>query len=65
MIPFMEDYQAFTGDLDLWCTAEVSLLRYSAYAGHLPYAQEFLSMLAGDAEEHAILLYNYFLFITG
>eukprot|EP01029_Cantina_marsupialis_P017745 TRINITY_DN39_c0_g3_i3.p1 TRINITY_DN39_c0_g3~~TRINITY_DN39_c0_g3_i3.p1 ORF type:complete len:592 (+),score=185.44 TRINITY_DN39_c0_g3_i3:482-2257(+) len=46
LIPFIEDWNAFGGDLDLWCTS-----------------QEFLDLLAGDWEEHAILLCNYFLWI--
>jgi len=42
LIPFLDDVQAFDGELDLWCTS-----------------QQFLDILAGDWEEHAILLCNY------
>jgi coiled-coil and C2 domain-containing protein 2A len=47
MIPFLEDWQAFMGDYDMWCTC-----------------QQFLDILAGDWEEHATLLANYFLFLS-
>jgi len=43
LVPFLEDWQAFVGDTDMWCTS-----------------QQFLDILAGDWEEHAILLMNYF-----
>jgi len=47
MIPFLEDWQAFMGDYDMWCTC-----------------QQFLDILAGDWEEHATLLANYFMFLS-
>ena len=47
MIPFLEDWQAFVGDYDMWCTS-----------------QQFLDILAGDWEEHATLLANYFMFLS-
>ncbi|GMI38844.1 hypothetical protein TrCOL_g10233 [Triparma columacea] len=47
MIPFLEDWQAFLGDYDMWCTC-----------------QQFLDILAGDWEEHATLLANYFMYLS-
>lgn len=43
LIPFLDDWQAFAGDTDLWSTT-----------------QQFLDIKAGDWEEHAVLLRNYF-----
>ena len=47
MIPFLDDWQAFLGDYDMWCTC-----------------QQFLDILAGDWEEHALLLANYFMYLS-
>ncbi|GMH56876.1 hypothetical protein TrST_g14083 [Triparma strigata] len=47
MIPFLEDWQAFLGDYDMWCTC-----------------QQFIDILAGDWEEHATLLANYFMYLS-
>ncbi|CAM9934128.1 unnamed protein product, partial [Discosporangium mesarthrocarpum] len=46
LLPFLEDWQAFEGEGDMWCTS-----------------QQFLDILAGDDEEHAVLLHNYILCI--
>lgn len=47
LIPFLDDWQAFSGDSDMWCTSA-----------------QFLDILAGDWEEHAILLHNYILWLV-
>ncbi|CAM9139827.1 unnamed protein product, partial [Phaeothamnion confervicola] len=46
LVPFLDDWQAFDGGHDVWCTS-----------------QQFLDVLAGDWEEHAILLHNYILYL--
>lgn len=46
LVPFMEDWQLFVGNDDMWSTSS-----------------QFLELCAGDWEEHAILLRNYFSFI--
>jgi coiled-coil and C2 domain-containing protein 2A len=47
LIPFLEDWQTFMGEGDIWCTS-----------------QQFLDILAGDFEEHAVLLHNYLLYLA-
>lgn len=47
LIPYLEDWQAFVGEGDIWCTS-----------------QQLLDILAGDSEEHAVLLYNYLQYLS-
>lgn len=48
LIPYMEDWQLFVGNEDIWS-----------------YSNQFLELCAGDWEEHAVLLRNYFAFLDG
>lgn len=48
LIPFMEDWQLFAGNEDMWA-----------------FSNQFLELCAGDWEEHAVLLRNYFAFLDG
>lgn len=47
LLPFLEDWQTFVGEGDIWCTT-----------------QQFLDILAGDFEEHAVLLHNLLLHLS-
>ena len=46
MIPFLDDWQAFGGKVEVWCTC-----------------QQLLDLSAGDWEEHATILCNFFAFV--
>ena len=46
LVPFMEDWQLFVGNEDMWSTSD-----------------QFLELCAGDWEEHAVLLRNFFSFL--
>ena len=47
LIPFLDNWQAFKGQIDMWFTS-----------------QQFLNILAGNWEEHAVLLANFFMYIS-
>ena len=65
LIPFLPDAITFSGDCDIWTTSEVDTHTHTHTHTHSLslslFFQQFLHMLAGDEEEHAILLTNYFL----
>lgn len=69
LIPFLEDAHAFVGETDLWCTCnqvyELTFLFQCSWSDDIHNASrsQAWEMGAGDEEEHAIVLYNYLLYL--
>ncbi len=73
LIPFLPDRVSFSGACDLWSTCDVSEASLRScgckWRENVDLTvrclsssfQQFLTLLAGDEEEHAVLLCNYFL----
>lgn len=68
LVPFVSDSVVFPGLCDIWSTCDVSNLPRPPKSAlslqalvSIIFSQQFLQMLQGDEEEHAVLLTNYFL----